>query len=92
MKIPRKLKKQIPVGFYCYEGIHMDWETGEYKIKPCPFYSGVKIEDVPLNQRPEWLDQEYIDEFGTNDTISWCKLLKNDIDDQCKKCGLRYGL
>jgi hypothetical protein len=92
MKIPRKIKKQIPVGLYCYEGIHMDWETGEYKIKPCPFYSGVKIEDVPLNQRPEWLDQEYIDEFGTNDTISWCKLLKNDIDDQCKKCGLRYGL
>ena len=76
MKIPRKIKKQIPVGFYCYEGIQMDWETGEYKIKPCPFYSWVKIEDVPLNQHPEWLDQEYIDEFNGIDLIKTNDFIK----------------
>lgn len=42
MRIPRKKKKQIPIGMYCYE-INSDWQyfkDGSYgvKVKPCPFY------------------------------------------------------
>jgi hypothetical protein len=62
MKIPRKLKKKIPIGMYCYTGLKFDINTGIYHIKPCFFYKN-----------------------------SFCKLLKCEIDDQCKECGLRYG-
>lgn len=40
MRIPRKKKKKIPVGHYCYTPVEFPSEkTGwAYKIKPCPFY------------------------------------------------------
>lgn len=41
-RIPRKLKKKIPEGFYCYRGLSFDWSTGIYKIKPCPFYKHIE--------------------------------------------------
>lgn len=39
MRIPRKIKKQIPIGMYCYTPMGFDWNTGTYHIKTCPFYS-----------------------------------------------------
>lgn len=43
MKIPRKKKKQIPTGMYCYT-LASEWKRfkdGKYgvAVKPCPFYS-----------------------------------------------------
>lgn len=41
-RIPRKLKKQIPIGPYCYKCIgeftHFKDGSWGFKIKPCPFY------------------------------------------------------
>lgn len=38
MRIPRKKKKYIPKGIYCYTtGEHLNNGFG-YKIKPCPYY------------------------------------------------------
>ncbi len=43
MRIPRKLKKKIPVGHYCYTPVEFPSEKNNfvYKIKKCPFYSYV---------------------------------------------------
>lgn len=90
-RIPRKKKKQIPVGVYCYTGIKFDMNTGIYHIKLCPFYTHIKIKDIPLENWPKWMDEEHIQEFGEKDE-SWCKLVKTDIIDQCKSCGLKYGI
>lgn len=72
-RIPRKIKKQIPVGLYCYTGIKFDMNTGIYHVKPCGSYSSVP-------------DKEYPDSH-----IGWCKILKVEIDDQCKSCNSRIG-
>ena len=46
MKLPRKIKKKIPTGHYCYS-IDTEREkkephmNGGYWIKPCPFYKRV---------------------------------------------------
>ena len=90
MKIPRKKKKQIPEGMYCYTPIRFDWSTGIYHIKLCTFYGQIKIKDIPVNQRPNWMDDEYVSQYGENEE-SWCRLIKTDITDQCKSCGERYG-
>ncbi len=90
MKIPRKKKKQIPIGLYCYTPIGFDWSTGIYHIKTCPFYGHIKIKDIPVNQRPKWMDDEYVKEYGDKEE-SWCRLVKTDVMDQCKSCGERYG-
>ena len=70
MRIPRKIKKQIPKNTpYCYAPD--DKKNAKQKdffpfwIKTCPFY-------------------KHIDEFD-----GWCKLIKHEIDDQCKLCGRR---
>ena len=69
MKIPRKIKKQIPKNTpYCYvmtSGIIYP-ETGlsYYNIKTCPFYKFNK------------------DEGG------YCNLIKYEILDQIKYCGI----
>lgn len=46
MKIPRKKKKKIPVGMYCYTPLNTTYdENGHYKgykIKICPFYKHVE--------------------------------------------------
>lgn len=87
-RIPRKLKKQIPKGLYCYTGISFDYKTGIYHIKQCPFYTNVKFKDMkPL---PKWIDEDFLDEYGEN-KHGWCKLVKTDIEDQCKSCGLKRG-
>ena len=87
-KIPRKLKKQIPGYLYCYSGLKYDYKTGVYHIKPCPFYGHIKIKDIPKeNQQVD--EEDYIKEFGEY-VVGYCKLIKYEIDDQCKSCGLKY--
>jgi len=74
MRIPRKKKKKIPKGLYCYTFVktlsNEDGSYRGYKIKPCPFY------DKPIDRGGV---------FGR------CKLLKCEVMDQCKECGLNYG-
>lgn len=43
MRIPRKKKKQIPVGYYCYSPVEFPSEktNWEYHIKSCPFYQHI---------------------------------------------------
>jgi len=75
-RLPRKLKKKIPEGFYCYEftGKTSQVWNEEYKIfvpsygiKLCPFYkSGDGL-------------------FGE------CKLLNCEVIDQVKECSLKLG-
>jgi len=69
MSIPRKLKKQIPVGYYCYTPVQAPSAATNwvYKIKSCPFY-------------------KHVDELD-----GYCKLVKCEITDQVKDCGLRHG-
>ncbi len=94
MKIPRKKKKQIPKGMYCYEATSgwQEFPDGGYgfTVRVCPFYIRKKYKDIPENQRPNWLDDEFIEEHGDS-TTGWCRLIKGGIDDQCKSCGERYG-
>lgn len=85
-RVPRKLKKQIPVGHYCYKGIKFDYETGVYHIKSCVFYSYKKIGDIPVDEDMKDWKEEFKEE-----RVGWCKLVKCQIDDQCKSCGERYG-
>ncbi len=44
-KIPRKKKKRIPKGVYCYDYVspnyNYDGTYKGYKIKPCPFYKSI---------------------------------------------------
>ena len=93
-RIPRKKKKGIPEGFYCYKATSGFKDLGKGKwgftIKECNFYSRIKIQDIIEENRPHWMDQEYVDKFKEN-TLGWCKLIKGSIDDQCKSCGLKYG-
>ncbi len=83
-RIPRKLKKQIPKGVYCYTHISIDPITFNQKIKSCPFYKCVKRSGKPEDKQDE-IDKEYPDEW-----IGWCKLDKWEIDDQCKSCGIKH--
>jgi len=88
-RVPRKLKKQIPVGVYCYKQTSgfkklKDGRLG-YTIEPCVFYKNVQCKDKPEKLQDE-IDREYPEEW-----IGWCKLIKHGVDDQCKSCGLRYG-
>tara|TARA_R110000803_G_scaffold4416_5_gene14877 strand:- start:1225 stop:1509 length:285 start_codon:yes stop_codon:yes gene_type:complete len=94
MRIPRKKKKLIPKGTpYCYIPTSSFGDMGDgewgYTIKTCPFYKGVKVMDIPVSKRPHWMDDEYIQEFG-DEFVGWCKLVKCEIDDQCKSCGYGY--
>ncbi len=94
MKIPRKKKKQIPLGMYCYtrtSGMqHFPDGTYGYTIKVCPFYTHIKYKDIPKKDLPSWIDEEFLEEHGDK-TESWCRLIKTDVMDQCKSCGERYG-
>ena len=85
-RIPRKLKKKIPIGLYCYKGLKYDWSTGVYHIKPCHFYGDIKIGDMPVEKHME----EWKEEFKEEKT-EWCRLIKCQIDDQCKSCSYNYG-
>lgn len=79
-RIPRKLKKQIPEGPYCYQGLRLNEKTFIYHVRPCPFYSHIKLKEKPFEMQDE-IDKEYPEEL-----IGWCKALEYEIDDQCKLC------
>jgi hypothetical protein len=85
-RIPRKIKKKIPVGHYCYT---IDYDRNKiepidgYWVKTCPFFKHIKLKDKPLNKQDD-IDLEYPEEF-----CGWCTLEKWEVDDQCKCCGSR---
>lgn len=90
-RIPRKLKKQIPKNtHYCYSPIKFpcDENNWKYEIKCCPFYGHIKIKD--MKPYPDWMDEEFINKYG-EETTGWCKLIKYEIEDQCKSCGINQG-
>ncbi len=92
-RIPRKLKKQIPKDtFYCYTPTSgfQSFKDGSYGFttKLCPFYTWKKYNE--MIPKPNWCDQEFLDEFG-NSEHGWCKLVKCEIEDQCKSCSLKMG-
>lgn len=84
-RFPRKLKKQVPKGMYCYvftgktslvikDGI----EVTAYETKCCPKYfrnslgyGDCRVFSPPYN--------------GENDDLDFA------LDDQCKACGVNYG-
>jgi hypothetical protein len=99
-RVPRKIKKQIPTGMYCYTptsgfGKMKDGQWG-YTIKLCPMFSyrkrGEIIDDLDpwaleyLKDEPEDA-KEFLDEY-----VGHCKFIKCEIDDQCKSCSLKYGI
>lgn len=86
-RFPRKLKKHIPVGAYCYipNGKNGQKWNEEYKIflptygvTYCKFHGSIKIKDKP--EIEDW-ENEFLE-----DKVEWCKLLKYDIMDSCKSC------
>jgi hypothetical protein len=85
-RLPRKIKKQIPKGMYCYtatsETKHFEDGSYGYTIKRCSFFTYVKIKDKP--EIEEW-EKEFLEE-----DIPWCKLVKCEPLDQCKSCGIKY--
>ncbi len=82
-RVPRKIKKLIPKGVYCYKLLRFDSETHTCHIEPCKFYSHIKCKDKPVQDE---LDKEFPEQV-----VGWCKFLKGEIDDQCKNCGVKYG-
>jgi len=93
-RVPRKLKKQVPKNTpYCYipTSKYKPFKDGMYgfSIKVCPFYTWMKFND--MSPKPSWVDQEFLDEFGKSEH-GWCKLVKSEIEDQCKSCGLKVRL
>lgn len=89
-RIPRKSKKKIPIGVYCYTPTNgfkqlKDGRYG-YTIKQCPFYDNIKSKEKPEKLQDE-VDKEFPEE-----RLGWCKLVKLEVDDQCKSCGLKYGI
>lgn len=94
MKLPRKLKKKIPKGLYCYElngKMFKRWnkEVNDfvtvYKAKSCPFSTQLQMKDLPDDIHKQ-LDKnnEYPEEY-----VEFCKLLKTDIMDSCKECEIK---
>ena len=88
-RVPRKIKKQIPKGVYCYEYIKPNlsekgiWKG--YETKPCPFGKYIKLKDSP--DAKDYTKKE-LDDFG-DELIDWCKIAECSIDDSCKSCGIK---
>lgn len=82
-RLPRKVKKKIPKGRYCYKPLYLDKKL-TFHIKSCEFFKYIKCKDKPKELHDE-IDAEYPEE-----RIGWCKLFKCEIDDQCKSCGIKY--
>lgn len=80
VRIPRKLKKQIPEGLYCYKFLYKT--KNGYKIKPCPmFYTNPNgLGDC------KFLTIERGHYNGDDTTFDLA------LNDQCKSCGYNYGL
>ena len=103
-RVPRKKKKQIPDGPYCYTSTSgfKKLKSGNwgFTIKCCPFYNrssrGSVIEHLgPFTKEiadeiAQEEGQEESDKY-LSDTVGFCKLLKCEIDDQCKSCTLKWG-
>lgn len=97
-RVPRKLKKKIPKDtVYCYTptgetGViwneEYQTEVPWYGIKKCHFYTRKKYKG--MKPQPEWIDEEFLNKYKDVEQ-GWCKLVKYEIDDQCKSCGLRCG-
>ena len=92
-RIPRKLKKKIPEGVYCYTftGKTVQKWNEEYKMflpayktNPCPFYTAIQAKNKPEQDE---IDKEYPEEW-----VGWCKYIKYEIDDQCKMCSIKSKL
>lgn len=100
MKVPRKKKKQIPEGPYCYNGIGFDDTTGRYKIKCCPFHKWVKDEGVDIvycsllkegcipNGTPTKDYEKLRLKYGGENEL-WNKYPSSLLWDQVKKCGIK---
>lgn len=87
-RIPRKLKKKIPKGMYCYRYTgktskvwseeHKTFITA-YNIKTCPFY---------FNNHLGYGDCRFLfnkdKKYNGQDDLDLC------LDDQCKSCGIKY--
>lgn len=89
-RIPRKLKKVIPSGHYCYvpdkkRNKNRGENQGHYYIKSCKFFKWIKVKDRPASFHEEG-DEEFAEE-----RIQWCARVQYEIDDQCKSCGDHYG-
>ncbi len=84
-RVPRKLKKLIPMGVYCYTPIRMDIHAGIFYVKHCPFLKSIKY-----SEKPDYPYDESDKEFA-NERIDWCRLTRTSPDDQCKDCGIKYG-
>ena len=98
-RVPRKIKKQIPTGFYCYTPTSgfkkfKDGQFG-YTIKLCPMFSYRKRKDIIDHLDPwvfDYLEDEPEDTKEIMDEyVGFCKFVKCEIDDQCKSCSLKYG-
>lgn len=96
-RVPRKIKKKIPKGLYCYTPTSgfKKFKSGEYgySIRLCPMYSYQKRGDI-LDYLDPWCfeylqdepedSKEFLDEF-----VGFCKFIKCEIDDQCKSCSFK---
>ena len=91
-KVPRKLKKQIPDGPYCYT---LTGETSQvwnaeiqqfvtaYHSRLCPMYVHLKMKDLPAELQDE-ISKEFPEEW-----IGYCKLIKLELTDDCKSCTIK---
>lgn len=97
-RLPRKIKKQVPEGFYCYIATSgfKDLGDGEYgyTIRRCPMYSYKKRRDIE-NLDPwifDYMEDEPEDSKGILDEfVGFCKFINCEIDDQCKSCSIKLG-
>lgn len=90
-RLPRKIKKQIPVGMYCYT---FDGRTGVswsedhqanvrwWGTKVCPMYFRNKNGHGDC----KYLVKTYKHVNGDDDSFDFC------LDDQCKGCGFKKDL
>lgn len=101
MRIPRKKKKKIPKGHYCYvpdkkKSLKSFYKDGKltYFIKSCLFFK-YKQRNQVLEHLTS-IDNEIIKESTDseaeaflNEKIGFCKLTKSEVEDQCKSCGIK---
>lgn len=87
-RVPRKLKKKIPKGVYCYVfngktskiwNEEIKQYTTAFHIKLCPFYfkNSLGYGDC------KYLTKKHGTLNGENDELDMC------LDDQCKSCGIK---
>jgi hypothetical protein len=101
MRIPRKKKKKIPKGHYCYQpdkkkSYKSFSKDGlfTYFIKSCSFFKYRQRNQVleHLTSIDNKIIKESTDseaQVFLNEKIGFCKLIKNEIEDQCKSCGFK---